>query len=491
MALPSNAFDLLGEESYDVGSLLSILEDLKAMAALKAAERKRTEEAERKRKEVEERASMARRLENRRRWFESQEQKKWQLEENQRRREERKKMKEIELQERKKRMEADEKLRVENPEKWEEERKKREKEEKKKAEESIRAALLGLLRPRPGRFSRSPSPHEFQRSGPVYKQGQVQGGTKTNQVANSTPSTLSEVSDIGSVSGSTTTTRPSSSDQTQGSQRAAAAKNMGHIVKPALIAPSLRSVSTGTNSYSQRAEATKINGRVVKPALIPASSTSVLSASTNSPSQREKAEKNNGPAVKADATSPSKTEAAANNGSDKAVASSSTTSPSFSSDRNQESKREEAKDNGTDGEGWQLVAPRRRRKQGSDRRSYPDQTQTNCNKNNVLELENGQTDCGHVNNGMNGSEVSTGVDGDSSTKSSDGRRRQNRNGSVRRKLKKKKAAEGEKKEGENNQKVDTSNVVHNQYTQVYTLKEYESLKKKRDDDNKSADTKLV
>jgi hypothetical protein len=263
-------------------------------------------------------------------------------------------------------------------------------------------------------------------------------------------------------------------------------------------------VSTGTNSHCQRAEATKIKGLVVKPALIPASSTSVLSASTNSPIRREEEEKNNGPAVKADTTSPSKTEAATNTGSDKAVAPSSTTSPSSSSDQNQESKREEAKDNGTDGEGWQLVAPRRRRKQGSDRRSYPDQTQTNCNNNNGLELEkeesrgaaavvmeNGQTDGGHVNNGMNGSEVSTSRDGDNSIKSSDGRRRQNRNGSVRRKLKKKKAAEGEKKEGENNQKVDTSNAVHNQYTQVYTLKEYESLKKKRDDDNKSADTKLV
>ncbi|KAL6220628.1 hypothetical protein ACLB2K_008384 [Fragaria x ananassa] len=86
---------------------------------------------------------------------------------------------------------------------------------------------------------------------------------------------------------------------------------------------------------------------------------------------------------------------------------------------------------------------------------------------------------------MNGSKDSTGVDGDSSTKSSDGRRRQNKNGSLRRKqLKKKKnAAEAEKKEGDN-EKVDTSSAVQKQYTRVYTLKEYESLMKKKDNVNK-------
>lgn len=309
------------------------------------------------------------------------------------------------------------------------------------------------------------------------------------------PNTLSDPSDIGSVSsysGSTTSTRPSTSDRTQGTQRSEEAKNNGHAVKPAVVAPSVRPMSNGTNSRSPRAEAIQIKP-AVKPALILASTSSVFSTGT-SPSQREAAAKINGPAVKAQTTSPVKEEVATESGSDKAIVPSSTTNSSSSTDQVQESKREEAKDN-EDDEGWQLVASRRRRAQGSDRRSNPDQIQTYCNDNNGLNLEkeesqgaavvvveNGITDGGHVS--MNGSKDSTGVDGDSSTKSSDGRRRQNKNGSLRRKqLKKKKAAEAEKKEGDN-EKVDTSGAVQKQYTRVYTLKEYESLKKKKDNVNK-------
>ncbi|XP_050365340.1 uncharacterized protein LOC126783850 [Argentina anserina] len=73
-----------------------------------------------------------------------------------------------------------------------------------------------------------------------------------------------------------------------------------------------------------------------------------------------------------------------------------------------------------------------------------------------------------------------GGDGGSSSKSVDGNSRQNKNGSLRRKLRKqKKAADGgETKEAEDTKEGDTSSV-QNQFTpRSYTLKEYEEMKKR-------------
>ncbi|XP_040369192.1 eukaryotic translation initiation factor 3 subunit A-like [Rosa chinensis] len=99
-------------------------------------------------------------------------------------------------------------------------------------------------------------------------------------------------------------------------------------------------------------------------------------------------------------------------------------------------------------------------------------------------------------------------DGGSSSKSVDGKKRQNKNGSLRRKLRKQKAAAGgEKKDGEDtNQEGDTSSVQNQSTPRLYTLKEYEemktreslnekkegeSLEEKKDNDINSAHPKRV
>ncbi|XP_050383913.1 uncharacterized protein LOC126800571 [Argentina anserina] len=90
--------------------------------------------------------------------------------------------------------------------------------------------------------------------------------------------------------------------------------------------------------------------------------------------------------------------------------------------------------------------------------------------------------------------INNGGDGSSSIKSVDGKSRQNKNGSVRRKLRKQKKAVdgGEKKEAEDTKEGDTSSVQNQITPHLYTLKEYEemkkreSLKEKKDNDNNSS-----
>ncbi|XP_062025950.1 uncharacterized protein LOC133742268 [Rosa rugosa] len=90
-------------------------------------------------------------------------------------------------------------------------------------------------------------------------------------------------------------------------------------------------------------------------------------------------------------------------------------------------------------------------------------------------------------------------DGGSSSKSVDGKKSQNKNGSLRRKLRKQKAAAGgEKKDGEDtNQEGDTSSVQNQSTPRLYTLKEYEEMKKreslneKKEGESNSAHPKRV